>query len=278
MRWFCLVLLFGVTACRRTAPDASSSEVGMRLRIAERQWDQRARNGLGPVEKTLEAVYGLEPDHSEVLWQLARLKIVQGLLESDRRAALYSFAEARALALHCLDAQPAFLQRRVELGWEPALELVSEEQLPCAAYGALAWARWLEVHGGAAGEIDLDTIDLLVRTATRGGAERERRVAVWAQALVMALRPDWRGQDLREARALLERAIRVAPEDLVRRADLVFLVAIPLDDDALTTQQIDWILASDAMNPEDQRAQERVRAYLEALVVETGIQGERAVP
>jgi hypothetical protein len=271
-------MLIGFTACRRTAPDASSSEVGMRLRIAERQWDQRGKNGLKPVEKTLEAVYGVEPDHPEVLWQLARLKIVQGLLESDRRAALYSYAEARALALHCLDAQPAFLQRRVELGWEPALELVSAEHLPCAAYGALAWARWLEVHGGGAGEIDLDTIDLLVSATTRSGAERERRVAVWAQALVMALRPDWRGRDLPQARALLERAIRVAPEDLVRRADLVFLVAIPLEDDALTTLQIDRILASDSTNPEDQSARERVAAYLAALEPEAGVQGERVDP
>ena len=182
MRWLGLALLLLSSACKRTAPNAAATEAGMRLRIAERQWEQRATNGLEPVEKTLEAVYGVQPDHPEVLWQLARLKITQGLVEPDRRASLYSFAEARALALRCLDAEPAFLQRRVELGWEPALEILSPAQRPCAAYGALAWARWMEVHGGAAGEIDLDTIDLLVQAITNTGAERERRVAVWAQA------------------------------------------------------------------------------------------------
>jgi len=261
MRCLLLTMLIAVGACKRVAPDPAATEAGMRLRIAERQWDQRDRNGLGPVEETLEGVYALQPDSSEVLWQLARLKIVQGLLEPDRRAALYSYAEARALALGCLDADAAFLQRRVELGWEPAIELLDSQRMPCAAYAALAWARWMEVHGGAAGEIDLETIDLLVKVTTRSGADRERRVAVWAQALVMAIRPEWRGRDLDKAQALLERAIRVDPNDLVRRADLVFLVGVPTENEQLVANQIDKIQASESSNPEDARVRERVDEY-----------------
>jgi len=278
MRWLGLALLLLSSACKRTAPNAAATEAGMRLRIAERQWEQRATNGLEPVEKTLEAVYGVQPDHPEVLWQLARLKITQGLVEPDRRASLYSFAEARALALRCLDAEPAFLQRRVELGWEPALEILSPAQRPCAAYGALAWARWMEVHGGAAGEIDLDTIDLLVQAITNTGAERERRVAVWAQALMMAIRPDWHGRDLDRAQALLERAIRVEPEGLVRRADLLFLVAIPLDDLPLISTQIAHITGSASGLPEDVSARERVEAYVAAQQAEEEVQGDPVEP
>ena len=207
-----------------------------------------------------------------------RLKITQGLVEPDRRASLYSFAEARALALRCLDAEPACLQRRVELGWEPALEILSPAQRPCAAYGALAWARWMEVHGGAAGEIDLDTIDLLVQAITNTGAERERRVAVWAQALMMAIRPDWHGRDLDRAQALLERAIRVEPEGLVRRADLLFLVAIPLDDLPLISTQIAHITGSASGLPEDVSARERVEAYVAAQQAEEEVQGDPVEP
>ncbi len=261
MRWICLVLLMTLAACKRSAPNVAATEAGIQLREAERQWERRGVDGLDPVEDTLEAAYALQPDSSEVLWQLARLKVVQGMLEPDARAALYSYAEARALALQCLDADPAFQQRRVELGWEPALDLLDADHMPCAAYAALAWARWMEVHGGAAGEIDLDTIDLLVKITSRLGAERERRVAVWAQALVMAIRPEWRGRDLEKARALLERAIRVEPTDLVRRADLLFLIGIPTDDHKLVADQIEQIKNSDSGNPEDVRAQERVAAY-----------------
>jgi hypothetical protein len=224
------------------------------LQQADAAWERRGEDGFGPVEDLLFQAWGIRESDPEVLWRLVRLKIGQGLAQDDPVAARYEFAEARALGIQCLDGDAAFRQQRTEVSWAGAVERIGVEREDCAAWTALAWARWLEVHGGAAGALDLEPLDDLLRVQDGDGPEG---VGAWAGGLLAAVRPTWAGQDLERARRQLERAVQQEPRALVRRIDLFLLVQAPTMTEERDAARLQ-LKGRPADTPEDRAAVRRL--------------------
>lgn len=260
--WLMILLLAG---CARRDLAVAPSEVPELLRIADVQWEQRGEIGLERVESTLYEAYRIEPRNPEVLWRLVRLNVTMGLVEPEPRASQYAFAEARSLGMSCLELDPSFVQYRSELGWSGAVGLIDADDTACSAWTALAWARWMAAHGAAAAALDIVPLSTLITQTTELAVDDPREVVTYADALLAALRPPWEGGDLEQAGVLLARAIRLRPDELYRRVDMIRLVALPLEDDVLAREMADAILAAPAVTPEDVLAHTIATAVLEEL-------------
>jgi hypothetical protein len=217
------------------------------LAKADEAFEHRGELGLEASALPLREAYGLDALHPGVGWRLGRQQIAEGLASEDSVAARTSFAEARSSTVRCLEADPTFVSRRTGQGWAEALATVTPSREPCAAWLTLAWVRWSIELGPVAASLDLEAIDALLAATGEYGGRELRSVVRWAEGLSVASRPEWAGQDLERARAAFEEAIRLEPDDVVRRVDKYrFLGA-----DAAERAQI---LAMPARTPEDQRA------------------------
>lgn len=243
-----------LVACARAAPELGPVGPDPRLEQADALWERRGEVGLEAVQLALEEVYRDRPQDREVLWRLARLYVALGLVEPDPRASQFALAEARSLGMSCLELDPAFVQVRASPGLVDAVRLLDADDADCGAWTALAWARWMAVHGPAAAALDRRGLEALVRHLTPLAEGPALEAVRYAGVLLEAMRPIRTGIDHAEARAALEAAVAEAPGDLHRRIDLVRLVAIPTDDDALLRATAEGILAEPADTPEDQRA------------------------
>jgi hypothetical protein len=251
-----LLLLLVVFGCPKRG-DQKDREVRELLEQADAAWENRGQLGLEEASLSLLAAWGVDPQHIGVAWRLARQKVAEGIVAEDPNAARTLYAEARALAIGCLDRDVAFAQDRASSGWEVALENVPIARERCAAWGALAWARWMSVTGGAATAIDLDAVQSLVAATTATEDELTNDIGTWAGGVLAAVRPTWSGGSADDARTALEAAIDRAPEDLVRRADLYTLVLEPTDDPDAATVRAE-ILAATPKTPEDAAVQKQL--------------------
>jgi hypothetical protein len=245
-------------ACAHREPDPAVRAQAL-LDQVDAAWERRGEIGYDQAARPLLRAYGLAPKLPGVVWRLARWRFAEGLAAEDPRSAKSSFAEARATAIGCLQDSPGFVAGLTE-GWSTALAAIPPERVPCAGWGAIAWARWYELQGPAAAAIDLDAIDSLAAVASASLDPEVHGLGAWAAGVVAATRPDWAGHDPGAARADLEEAVRADPDSLARQADLYRLVVAPTGSDEEVTALRERILARPPTNPEDQRARDLLTA------------------
>ena len=262
MRHLSLVAVLGLSACLWGRGSARTALPDPLLVRADAMWDQRDVHGLDEVEAAIAQHVKRRGETPGNLWRLARVRVAEGLRADSDRAALEKYAEGRALGMRCLDLSPGFRQRRVDADLRQALRFIEEVHVPCAAWATLGWARWVHIMGGDAASMDLDDLEGLARHVALVGEVPERSVGLWAQALTHLARPAWAERDDAEAQAMMERAVRVAPDERWRSLDLLVLVALPRDDGALI-EQIRARLKTEPRFPEDRVATYRIRQLLD---------------
>jgi hypothetical protein len=248
-----------LAGCPRRGPD---TEVRLQslVRASDEAWQRRGQLGLDEAAKPLLTAWSAAPADPRVSWRLARWRLAEGLAAPNAGQARTSYAQAREVGLACLDGDPLFAQRRKSEGWAVALAGLSPERSRCAAWAALAWTRWIEVMGGGAAALDLDTVDALIGSSKATAGPLAQGVARWAEGVLAAVRPSWAGRDLGRAEVALRDAIRADPDSVVRWVDLYRLVVVntgtTAEQEALRSQ----ILALPAVTPEDQRARTQLEA------------------
>ncbi|MBT3222983.1 MAG: hypothetical protein HN348_28240, partial [Proteobacteria bacterium] len=219
------ILLFG---CPRRDSESGVTRTPAWVRDADRAWEERG-DSFEEAEDLLHQAYADNQRQTDVLWRLVRLQVAKGLAAEEKRQSQYAFAEGRSLGLQCLDLDPAFQQRRVELGWPNALEVVQPERVHCLTWTTLAWVKWVQAHGAEAAALDIATLDELINAANLVATDEDRGLLAWAAGILAAVRTDGQG-DLTVARSLLELALVADPAAANIRADLIFLVAVPNED------------------------------------------------
>lgn len=233
-------------------------ELARLLAAADAAWDDRLALGYDAAARPLLEAFAAAPDDPDVQWRLARWRLAEGLATDDPALARSSFAEARAVAVGCVERDPGFAARKARGGWVSALTGLEPERVPCAAWGALAWSRWLERHGPEAASLDLPAIDALVDAGHAADDPAVRGIADWAGGLVDAIRPEWAGRDLVAAKTQLQQAIGAEPTDLSRQVDLYLWITVPAGTDQERDALQKRILGLPVHSPEDERA--RIRA------------------
>jgi hypothetical protein len=229
------------------------------LKLADAAWERRADVGFEGASAPLLEAYGIAPTFPGVLWRIARLRTGEGMAAEDPDVARSAFAEARSTGAACLEGQSGFVEQRVAGGWAAALAAVTPDRTPCVAWTAFAWVRWMEIQGGAAASLDLESIDALIARVVETPDPDVQRVTVWAEGLLFAVRPTWAGRDYTAARERLERAIRLNRKELGPLVDLygiALAVGTPDAQAALSHR----ILSERATTPEDLRAIARLEA------------------
>ena len=228
------------------------------LRNIDRAWGERARAGFDPVTEAVNEAELAYPASPEVAWRASRLWVGRGLAAEDRRAAMTYYSHARDRGVACLDADPAFLQRRRMLGWHGAAEVVGPERAECLAWTAFGWVRWVVEHGADAAALDLAVLDLLV---FRSRDLSKSTLPDWTEGLLLAIRPDDEGRTYAVAGRMLAEAVKQDKEELSRRADLLLHVAVPTENWDLVRKLLETMEAEAEfeLTPEDRRALERAR-------------------
>ncbi|NCG17490.1 MAG: hypothetical protein GWP91_00555 [Rhodobacterales bacterium] len=254
MHKWVLLMTMAVGGCATKRSNAQ--RVDSHILTADRHWDARGEEGLELAESSLVDAWHRRGDQPEVIWRLVRLHVVRGLMESNRRAAVDRYAEARALGIRCLESSPAFRQRRSEASLRAALPFLDASRMPCVAWTALAWSRWMVELGGEAAAMDLDELDALIAHASASEEPRQRSIALWSRGLVAASRPSWAGGDEEAALIELQRAVDRAPQQLWRQVDLMRLVANPQGDEALIADIRAALQDASPTTPEDLAAVE----------------------
>ena len=192
------VVLLVVTSCMKSQV-SSEDELGSLLGTLDRQW---ALRGATPVREDWGRPSQMSPElrrHPEVRWRLARAHVTRGLSEVDDGAARRALSDGRAEAMACLEDETAVANARVVSGWPAAIANVSDARQRCALWAGVAWTRWLEIFGGAAGAMDLPTVTALLHRAEVGAHADLVDVATWHMGLLLALRPHHLGQRRQEA-------------------------------------------------------------------------------
>lgn len=233
-----VALLACACAARRTEGE---DPLSLALASADRAWERRGQDGLEPVGEALASAWALAPDEPGVRWRFARLDVAVGLVSDDEIATRRAFGRAKAHGLACLDGAAGVVEARSRLLWADAITRAGPGRAPCAAWTALAWARW-RVAVGPAGAVDDDDLAALTAALIAPGAASTADpsgVAVWAWAIVGAVT----GQA--DADRRFSRAVAADPGDLVRRADRLALVATE-DEEGRA-----WLARQEASTPEE---------------------------
>lgn len=249
----CALVLLG--GCLKKRADRSAA-LDPRVVEVDKRWEDRGLGGLEPLEALLSAEVG-EPLASdpEWAWRQVRLIVAQGQsAEATPRVALQHYGRARERGMACLDEVPAFLQLREEKGLAAASTVLPPEYMGCAAWTSLAWARWLALFGGEAGALDIEGVEGMSAMVAESGGATFRPTALWAQAVVFAVRPAWLGADPDRSRALMRRVVRMAPTDRLRQWDMLNLVAVPSGDMELAEELAQSLRRAQATTPEDRAA------------------------
>ena len=251
-----LLLLCVLVGCAARSSGGGSAVPDPRLDEVDRRWDMRGQDGFEPVADLLQGPEGsVESVDPEWLWRRVRLEVGRGLeSEGDRRVAMQHYASARALGLRCLDGAPAFRQQRGERGLADAARVLPPTRVGCAAWTALAWARWAALFGGEAAAMDLPGIEALAAYSVSNSSGSIRSTGAWAEAIAVACQPDWVAEDPERATRLMQRAVELAPEQLMRQWDLVWLVAAPLGYADLESTTLEKLLESSPRTPADRTA------------------------
>lgn len=250
------MLAWWLIACPRRGPE-STVRLDALVDAADAAWEQRGEVGLEAAARPLLDAWMVAPDDPKIAWRMARWRLAEGLVATDPDAARASYAQAREVAVGCLEDDALFVQRRAGDGWEPALAELAAPRQPCAAWAALAWARWMTTLDPAATALDLDTVSALARTGAQSPRPQFKGVARWAEGISLAVRPTWAGRDLQAAAVAFGEAIEAAPDSVARRVDL-YLHVVSVNDPAEAEALRSAILAMPARVPEDEAARARL--------------------
>lgn len=264
MRRAALVILVALAACpgRRAGPEGEDP-VDVLLRRADAAWERRLQEGYQSTRDLLHQARALRSTDQRVLWRLSRLEVEQGMAAEGRDQARSAYGLGRSVGMECLETDPAFSQRRAEVGWEKALEILDPSLATCQLWTTVAWVRWADLMGGEAAGLDLPVLELFVARAEgpwdpapSTWDSQSAYLVPWAQGLLAASRPRREGRDLELARARMLGAEAVAPEILTIHTDLLRLVAWPGDDTALAAGQLEAMSRAEIDTPADRRAVE----------------------
>ncbi len=155
-----------MSACPKRGPE-SVDALGPLLDAADRAWDQRARNGLEPVDDALQRAFAAVPESPEVAWRLARVKVSRGLMADAEEARVQAFGQAREIAWKCMFDDPSVRALQIEVGLKNALRALPPDRQRCALWATHAWTRWMADFGPDAASVDLERLDPLVRYLER---------------------------------------------------------------------------------------------------------------
>jgi hypothetical protein len=233
-------------ACR---PVSSPAGVVLALADVDRQWDDRGAEAHADTLRILDGLDERERATTPVMWRRAR-SITAGamtmLKDSEARDA---YAQARQVALDCLDADPYFRERRLAVGLVKALPSVGEERRQCVDQLAWAWTRWFVLVGHARAAIDLAEVEALTL------ANRDPTTGPWSQGLLASANTDYTS-----ARAQLERLVATHPSELHIRADLAVYVLSPQRDEEAVRHSLAVVEAqASAERATDMAAVQRLR-------------------
>lgn len=221
VRWVGVVALVCLAAC-----GGRRGRIGIDSALAAA--DAAYRPGEPGFEDEVERLLGkVDGEGPEVLWRRARLAVARGQSYADPIAARQAYADARALAVACLDGTVAVRRRRIEGDWPGALALVPESASPCVGQLAWAWTRWFLAADPQGAALDRFALDALVKSGT--GRESQ-----WAGALLAGLDGDRRTAD-----TLLVALSAVYPNDLAIVADRIAWVLIPSGDQPAAEERLE---------------------------------------
>ncbi len=264
MRRAALVILVALAGCPawRSRAEVEDPVDGL-LRRADAAWAQRLDEGYQPARELLREAHGLGARDPRALWRLARLEVEQGMAAEGRDQARSAYGLARSVGMECLETDPVFAQRRVEVGWEGALEALDPSLATCQLWTTVAWVRWAELMGGEAASLDLPVVHLFVSRAAgpwepapTAWTVQSAHLVPWSEGVLAATRPRAEGQDLELARARLLDAAATGAGELMVHADLLRLVAWPTQDVVLVASQEEAIRRAEIDTPADRRAVE----------------------
>ncbi len=244
MRGLLLPLLFVLSGCLRNRGPVDP--MNALLRSADIAWELRGTDGLQAAHYALEPAWEHRRDDPRVRWRMARMQSARGMVAVDAADAQRLFSSARGHGISCLDTVPGFASARRQGEWAEAVGRVGDTQPECVAWTGLAWTRWRRAVG-VAGALDDESIQQFV------GAMPGDRVGLqaWSVAIADSL------YDLSAAEASFAEAIRVAPEDLVRRVDRLLWVRAVREPEILQ-ERGSQLAQRTADVPEEQGAIERL--------------------
>ncbi len=229
------------------------------LARADAAWEARDVEGFEAVATALDAADALIPGRPEASWRRARLSVGAGIAEEDEVEAMRHFATARVAGLDCL-ARAGAVEATARERFATVVAIPPSAR-PCVDWTALAWSQWITLFGGGGAAVDLERVDQLIAWAADGqiGARGPHAgIALWAEGLLFAARPEVEGRDLARAGRALTEASAQRPRELSIRADLVLRVAQPTDDQETIATQVRRVTSLQAATPEDRRAQARL--------------------
>lgn len=157
-----------LAACPKRRIDPWDEAMAAALVEADAAWEARGSGGLAPVAAALDAVPPVRAEHPEVAWRRVRLGIAQALLVDDVGERRRAYAQARWQAARCLEGRV----------------LGADETAPCAAWGALAWARGFVTWPRDG--VSLDEPDVARWAEVAVADPIHARAAQWARALLAA--------------------------------------------------------------------------------------------
>jgi len=251
-------------ACAHRSDLDRADAVTRLLREADQAWDERATVGLAPMDDALHAASTIASDDPAVSWRVVRLLVERAGGEADPARRVDQLSEARAAGVRCLEADTLWTQVRDEHGWVRAAARLDEARRPCAAFAALAWARWIAERVPDAYALDTTPIEGLVAAGAAGpGAPAAAR----AGALLAGLRPAWDGRDVEAAADAL--AGRPGPGvDQWVRADDLWLIFRAAEDARIQGWCLAWRTEDPpASTAADTRARDHLRAACAALAL-----------
>jgi hypothetical protein len=155
-----------LAACPKRRADPWDAAMAAALAAADAAWEARGAAGLEPVAAALGAVPPVRAEHPEVVWRRVRLGIAQALVVDDVGERRRAYARARWEAARCVESRA----------------LGAEETAPCAAWGALAWARGFVTWPRDG--VSLDEPDVARWAEVAVADPVHARVAQWARALL----------------------------------------------------------------------------------------------
>ncbi len=245
MRGLLLPLLLVLSGCLRNRGPVDPMDA--LLRAADIAWERRGTDGLLAAHEALQPAWELRRDDPRVRWRMSRIQTAQGMVADVDSDAQRLFSSARGHGISCLDTVPGFASARRQGEWAEAVGRADGIQADCVAWTGLAWTRWRQVVGDA-GALDDEPIQQFV------GAMPADRLGLqaWSVAIVDSL------YDLGAAEASFAEAIRVAPEDLVRRVDRLLWVRA-VRDPGILQERGAQLIARTADVPEEQGAIERLQ-------------------
>ncbi len=152
-----MVLLTIVLACASRRADGRLERA---LAAVDRAWAAVPVRGLEPVDTALVRAERMGGDVPEVTWRRARYHLgVASASEGTQR--VRALAEARAVAVGCLEREPDFRAQRDGAGWTEALATVPAVATPCVLMARDAWIAWRESVGQEASAVDAPAVEAL---------------------------------------------------------------------------------------------------------------------